>query len=327
MKFNIQINQKAIVESGFEIDVIDAIILDFMFSFSKSDSIVSIRENDTDFFWFSHDNISKELPLLKLKKDSIFRRLKTLSKNGFLIQSSRSQVLGRSFYAFTDKVEKIRFTPSEKKPDVRTKINTVGRNASPSDENPKASEINPKTPSEIVPNDYSHNSYYQNKENTSLFSEENNVPKKSNSKKPVVKKSEQKESCPVYKEAVDVYFSFYKDLNGVNPKFDVADGKSMKALISYFKSVHKDKSDGSDQNKYVLQNLKYIFDNWNKQVDFIRNQTKMTQINSNINNIINKLKSGKSTSNNGTNGGNKIVGKSQKFTIDEFVKSSSDSEK
>lgn len=327
MKFNIQINQKAIIESGFEIDVIDAILLDFMFSFSKSDSIVSIRENDTDFFWFSHDNISKELPLLKLKKDSIFRRLKTLSKNGFLIQSSRSQILGRSFYAFTDKVEKIRFTPSEKNPEVRTKTSTVGRNASPLENDQKTSENNQKTPSEIIPNDYIHNSDNKNKENTSLFSEENNVPKKSNSKKPVINKSEQKESCPVYKEAVAVYFSFYKDLNGINPKFDVADGKSMKTLISYFRSVHKDKNDGSDQKQYILQNLKYIFDNWNKQVDFIRNQTRMTQINSNINNIINKLKSGKSTSNNGTNGSNKIVGKNQKFTIDEFVKSSSDFEK
>lgn len=303
MKFTININQKQIIERKLDIDLIDAVILDFLADFSRSESNVTIEENGTKFHWFSHEKIIQELPILQLKKDSVFRRLKKLSEKGFLVQSKQSQTLGRSFYAFTDlsldygrKSEGSDSNPKVgRKSEVRKKIRRpVGKKSEdPSEENPNNNNIN---------------------NNTSLFPKENKV----------VENSEEKKS--IYSEAVKIYFKFYEDRNEVSPKFDSADGKSLKSIIAYFKGLHKKKNDGSDEMEFILHSLKYIFDNWDNQVDFFRNQTKMTQINSNLNNIINRLKNVKSKSNseNG-NKGNKIVGKSRKFTIDEFIPTSNDS--
>lgn len=306
MKYTININQKSIVERGLDLDVIDAVILSFLADFSQSEVIITIEENGTKFHWFSHEKIIQELPILQLKKDSVFRRLKRLSEKGFLLQSSQSQRMGRSFYSLTELTTK-----------------TFGFQSVPSDENPKGShsirrgrkqselpsENNPK-PSDEIPTD---KTIINNSTNDKLFSEENVLPV-------------EEEKNSIYSEAVKVYFRFYEDRNGVAPKFDSADGKSLKSILAYFKSLHKKKNDGSTERDFIVGSLKFVFDNWESQVDFIRNQTKMTQINSNLNNIINRLKNGKSTSNsNKGKQGNKIVGKTRKFTVDDFVKTSDDS--
>lgn len=303
MKFTIKINQKSIIENKLNIDVIDAIVLEFMKDFTRSESIVSIEDNGRKFYWFSHDKILQELPILGLKKDSVFRRLKKLCEKGFLVQSPKSQMLGRSFYCLTSLVDLIGFQPSDE-------TRTVGKISEGSEKNPKPkkpSEKNPKPlkksedPSDEIPNDKNTN------DNTLLFPKENNFKEES-----------------VQKLAVGVYFDFYKNLNGVSPKFDGADGKALNQIISYFTKIHKDdvKSGKTEKtlNQFVLDALKYIFDNWGLQVDFIRNQTKMTQINSNLNNIINKLRNAKakSTSGNSTNKGNSGVRKIAKFTVEEF---------
>ena len=69
MKFNLQINQKAIIDNQFNLDVVDAILLDYLFQFTKSEGIISINESGAVFYWFSHDKIVNDLPILKLKKD------------------------------------------------------------------------------------------------------------------------------------------------------------------------------------------------------------------------------------------------------------------
>ena len=61
MKFNLTINQKAIIENKFDLDVIDAIILDYLLSFVKSEAVLSIQEKKRKFYWFSHEKISSEL--------------------------------------------------------------------------------------------------------------------------------------------------------------------------------------------------------------------------------------------------------------------------
>lgn len=303
MKFTIKINQKSIIQNKLDVDVIDAVLLDFLKEFSRSESIVSIEDNGSKFYWFSHDKILDELPILGLKKDSVFRRLKKLCEKGFLIQSPKSQALGRSFYSFTKLVDLIGFQPSDE-------TRTVGKISEGSEKNPKPktpSEKNPKPlkksedPSDEIPNDKNTN------DNTLLFPKENNLKKES-----------------VQKLAVGVYFDFYKNLNGVSPKFDGADGKALNSIIDYFKKLHKEefanKKTDKESEEYILYALKYIFDNWGLQVDFIRNQTKMTQINSNLNNIINKIRNAKSksTSANSTNKGNQSVRKIAKFTVEEF---------
>lgn len=292
MKFTIKINQKSIIENKLNLDLIDAVLLDFMMEFSRSDAIVSIEENGVKFFWFSHGKILEEIPMLGLKRDSVFRRLKRLCEKGFLIQSNKSQSLGRSFYAFTKLSAGFGFISEGS--DLIPKVTQKAKAPERRPKQPKKTE----DPPEEIPTD-------KDIIDKTLFPEGNI------------------DSGSIYKKAVEIYFNFYRELNEVDPKFDGADGKALKSMIAYFTKNHKEKvkngKSGETLEESVLKSLKYIFDNWDVQVDFIRNQTRMININSNLNNIINKLKNAKSKSTSGNSDkGSSGVRKIAKFTAEEF---------
>jgi|GEM_PF-4100074 len=104
------------MENSANIDIVDAALLDFMVSFSASPKIDKIIESNTVFFWFSHDAIISQLPMLKLKKDSVYKRLIKLCEKGFLIKFPASQKLNRSYYAISEKSFALSFEPSENNP-------------------------------------------------------------------------------------------------------------------------------------------------------------------------------------------------------------------
>ena len=62
----------------------------------------------------------------------------------------------------------------------------------------------------------------------------------------------------------------------------------MKTILSYLKTLCKQK--GNDSQDAILSSLKYIFGNWNKLEPFLQKQIKLSQINSNLVNIIQDLK-------------------------------------
>lgn len=103
MKNVLNINQKAIKDYDIDIDIIDCALLDHMkyhsCNFSK-DSIIYEYER---YYDFDHEIMSKELPILRLKKDAIYRRLKKLCEKGFLKQHPKNQERSQSFYALTAK--------------------------------------------------------------------------------------------------------------------------------------------------------------------------------------------------------------------------------
>ena len=98
----------------------------------------------------------------------------------------------------------------------------------------------------------------------------------------------------LYSKMVDLYFNWFKDLNGgIPPKFGKADGSAMKQIINYFKYIHKQANNGKDEVEEVILMFTYILTNWAKIDPFLQKQTKLIQINGNIQNIINDLKNGK----------------------------------
>ena len=292
MKFNLQINQKAIIENGFELDVIDAVILDYLFTFIQSEGIISINENGVVFHWFSHKKIVDDLPILRLKKDSVFRRLKVLCEKGFLIQSNKSQVLGRSFYSFTEKSNKVIFTPSDEN-------QTVGRKSEGSDENPKVGNKSegvyqkPKTvgkksesPSDEIPND---NNIKDNNINDSLFPEGN----KGVSKIKLFNFKNELISFGFDEELSEEFMTIRKKKKAVNSKL---------AFENFIYEVEKTKKDKNEILKIITTKQWKGF-----EAKWLDDDSK-----NNLNN---------GTTKNGNNG-NKIVGKANKFTIDDFVKPS-----
>ena len=118
-----------------------------------------------------------------------------------------------------------------------------------------------------------------------LFPEEPKTPSASN------------DDGKLYSKMVDLYFNWFKDLNGgIPPKFGKADGSAMKQIINYFKYIHKQANNGKDEVEEVILMFTYILTNWAKIDPFLQKQTKLIQINGNLQNIINDLKNGKRNS-------------------------------
>lgn len=99
----------------------------------------------------------------------------------------------------------------------------------------------------------------------------------------------------LYTNMIAIYDGFCLNEFDAPSNINGQEGKAMKQIIKYLKSVCKAKGDDSDS---AIQNaFKYILNNWNQLEPFYQKQIKLSQINSNITNIINNLKNGKAKSN------------------------------
>lgn len=155
MKYSININQKAVKDNNLDLDIIDCAILDFLIGFSVSNKVVKIIYENETYCWFSHSNIQEQLPILDLKKDTVYRRLKSLCEKGFIRQNPNNQELGRSYYNITELALLLVFSDER----------------ATSDKNPKVSDENPK-PSDKNPNDKYIIKEYNETNNTSSKKEE-----------------------------------------------------------------------------------------------------------------------------------------------------------
>ncbi len=100
---------------------------------------------------------------------------------------------------------------------------------------------------------------------------------------------------PYYTELIFVYDKFCKDTFDAPAKINGIEGKALKQIITYLKGLCKAK--GDDSLESVKNAFSYILNNWESLDDFTRKQIKLSQINSNITNIINQLKNGKESQN------------------------------
>lgn len=133
-------------------------------------------------------------------------------------------------------------------------------------------------------------------ENESLFPESETVKvevQKEKTQKPKSPPKEPKQVDGLYTKMVEIYFAWFQSYSGVKPKFGAIEGVAMKQIINYFKSIHKDANDGTNEFDEVTKMFRIIFDRWNLIDPFYQEQTKVTQINSNLQNIIIQIKNGR----------------------------------
>lgn len=116
MKFNININQKAAVDNGFDIDVIDLAIFDFIKDFGGSNGCDRIQTNEGLFFWISHKLIIDALPLIKIKSSQgIIKRIENLINCQLLEKHPNCEHYGKSLYRFGKNYDSMLFTPLNEK--------------------------------------------------------------------------------------------------------------------------------------------------------------------------------------------------------------------
>ncbi|MDM1325897.1 hypothetical protein [Myroides odoratimimus] len=144
MKFNININQKAIIDNKLGLDVVDASIIDFLHVFSLSTEIIKVPFENDIYFFFNHQKIVDDMPILALKKDSVYRRLKKICDLGLMKQHPESKELRMTLYAFTNKLQLLFFSANGYKSESSDEnpIPIGDSSVITSDENPMYYNIN-----------------------------------------------------------------------------------------------------------------------------------------------------------------------------------------
>ncbi len=87
MKYNININQKAIIEN--KLSIIEYAILDVISTAPTWCSNITI--NNIVYYWIARQKLAEELKSFNLKPDTVYRHLKKLTKKGFLNYTKHSK--------------------------------------------------------------------------------------------------------------------------------------------------------------------------------------------------------------------------------------------
>lgn len=85
MKYTISINQYAVMEAGFDLDLVDMAIFDMLTVYTNSTACRRMNEEASVYFNVPYEVVIKELPLAKITKpDSVYRRFQKLEQYGIL---------------------------------------------------------------------------------------------------------------------------------------------------------------------------------------------------------------------------------------------------
>ena len=99
----------------------------------------------------------------------------------------------------------------------------------------------------------------------------------------------------LYKDCLKIYDVFIKNLTGAGAKIDGTQGKAMKSIISYLKTQvrNKDSTLQSDAiPEKVKESLQAILSNWHLLPIWLQGRTRLTDISSELQNILKGIKDG-----------------------------------
>lgn len=134
MKFNIVVNQKALVETAKNLDIVDGAIIDYLIHFCSSDDKrikqMEFREDGITYryTWINYNNLIEQMPLLGIKqKVSISIRLRKISDAGFikLFKAPNQNV----YIRLTEKIKELYFSDTKAEPLVQTNALLVQTNS------------------------------------------------------------------------------------------------------------------------------------------------------------------------------------------------------
>lgn len=169
MKFTLTINQKAIIDlnlkNGLNLDIIDAHLLEFCCAWFSNSKATKVACDGIAYTWISHKLISDNLPLLGIKKDTIYRRMKVLTENGFFLYHPNSKIIGMTLYCQTALLDSINFETVQEISN-NSHLKSIGLESEPSDLNPYPIGSRSVPPSDLDPN------YYTNKINSNIINKE-----------------------------------------------------------------------------------------------------------------------------------------------------------
>lgn len=110
-----------------ELDDRDLLILKWFVKFKDSERMISKIISDDKYYWIKYDGVTEDIPITKMKKDTVYRRLKKMCKIGILKHKTVKIGGTYSYYALGRNYKLL-----------------IDTNYRTSDLNPKLSEINPE---------------------------------------------------------------------------------------------------------------------------------------------------------------------------------------
>lgn len=113
MQYSININQRAVIENGFDLDLLDMAIFDFIIKFSHLDKCVRIQYGGSVYYMISHALVIEQLPMLGIKtSNGILNRINKLIAAGLLERHPNIAQLKKPFYKIGRNAGKIFFSQS-----------------------------------------------------------------------------------------------------------------------------------------------------------------------------------------------------------------------
>jgi hypothetical protein len=119
----------------------------------------------------------------------------------------------------------------------------------------------------------------------------------SKSKPKSKKKKNKKPPTKLYSKMIELYDEFIKSKTNMGAKLNAVEGKAMKSIIQYLRGQVQAKGElmGENDIEYkTLQSWEIILNNWDVLSGWKKENLKLTQIDSNLINIISEIKNNKS---------------------------------
>ncbi len=138
--------QEKLIE--YELDDKDAILLRYFVDFKGSGKMKSRIVDEEQYYWLSYKGVIEEYPILNLKEDSVYRRLKKLCEKKILVSITVREGGTYSFYNIGENYitlisdtnpNAVKKDNVSKNPQNKPKKNTINQ----SENNPKQLEENP----------------------------------------------------------------------------------------------------------------------------------------------------------------------------------------
>ena len=107
-KYNININQFAIIQNNLQIDLIDAAIFDAIKDFAQSPKCQKMADDGVNYFWVKWDKIVSDMPLLGIStRQNVIKRLSKLKNANLIMPHENNQIMGQSWYSFGANYDKM----------------------------------------------------------------------------------------------------------------------------------------------------------------------------------------------------------------------------
>lgn len=119
MRYSWTIDQKAIKDSGLDLDIIQYSIIRLFADFALSRNCKTMQADGKTWYWFHWSLVRDQMPILGLKgRSSVMRRIKMLKELGLLEGHQSNQVSNSAWYCFGEAYDNLIFF---KKQDVQNR--------------------------------------------------------------------------------------------------------------------------------------------------------------------------------------------------------------